>query len=201
MIPPERVVTPSIDQHMGKACCTVSHGSGRAAHNPGDARSFIGAGEMTAMRTQSCLSFLFMVSFVSACASPGGGSVYSRGDAQRPWTVQTATVVEVSEATIEGRESVIGTAGGGFIGYELGHAVGHGAGSGVAGAVGAVAGAIVGQQAEKAATRQKAWEILVEIEHGAETIAIVQPADQTFTAGEKVRVYTRADGAARVAKL
>jgi outer membrane lipoprotein SlyB len=155
----------------------------------------------TAMRVHPCLSLMFMVSFVSACASPGGGSVYSRGDAQRPWTVQNATVVEVSEATIEGRESVIGTGGGGFIGYELGHAVGHGAGSGVAGAVGAVAGAIVGQQVEKSVTQQKAWEILVEIENGVETIAIVQPADQAFVAGEKVRVYTRSDGAARVAKL
>jgi outer membrane lipoprotein SlyB len=59
----------------------------------------------------------------------------------------------------------------------------------------------MGQQAEKAVTRQKAWEILVEIEQGVETIAIVQPADQTFAVGEKVRVYTRSDGAARVSKL
>ncbi|MET0986829.1 MAG: hypothetical protein ABW034_15635 [Steroidobacteraceae bacterium] len=107
----------------------------------------------------------------------------------------------MTEATIEGRESAIGTVGGGFIGYEAGRAVGHGAGSNIAGAVGAVAGATVGKKAEKAATRQKAWEILVEIEHGAETVAIVQPADQVFVAGEKVRVYTRADGAARVSKL
>jgi hypothetical protein len=42
---------------------------------------------------------------------------------------------------------------------------------------------------------------LVEIENGVETIAIAQPADQTFVVGEKVRVYTRTDGAARVAKL
>lgn len=34
-----------------------------------------------------------------------------------------------------------------------------------------------------------------------ETLAIVQPADQTFDEGEKVRVFTRPDGSARVAKL
>jgi outer membrane lipoprotein SlyB len=157
--------------------------------------------EMTAMRAHWSLSLVSMVGLLSACASPRGGSVYSQSDARRPWTVQDATVVQVTEATIEGSESVIGTAGGGFIGYELGHAVGHGAGSGVAGAVGAVAGAIAGKQIEKAATQQKAWEILVEIEHGAETVAIVQPADQTFVTGEKVRVYTQADGSARVSKL
>ena len=153
------------------------------------------------MRAHASLSLMLMIGIVAACASPGGGTVYSRNDAQRPWTVQNATVVEVGDATIEGRESAIGTAGGGFIGYEVGHAVGHGAGSGIAGAVGAVAGAVAGQQVEKTATRTKAWEILVQVEGGAETIAIVQPADQTFAVGERVRLYTRADGAARVAKL
>jgi hypothetical protein len=34
-----------------------------------------------------------------------------------------------------------------------------------------------------------------------ETLAIVQPADLDFDEGEKVRVYTRPDGSARVAKL
>ena len=46
---------------------------------------------------------------------------------------------------------------------------------------------------------KRAWEILVELEGGAETLAIVQPADQNFSTGEKVRLYTRSDGAARVA--
>jgi outer membrane lipoprotein SlyB len=153
------------------------------------------------MRAHWFLSLVSMVGLLSACASPRGGSVYSQSDAGRTWTVQDATVVQVTEATIEGSESAIGTVGGGFIGYELGHAVGHGAGSDIAGAVGAVAGAIVGKKAEKAATQKKAWEILVEIEHGAETVAIVQPADETFVTGEKVRIYTRMDGSARVSKL
>jgi outer membrane lipoprotein SlyB len=127
--------------------------------------------------------------------------MYSRDDAGRPWIVQKATVAEVREAAIEGRESAIGTVGGGLIGYTLGHAVGGGSGSDIAGAVAGVAGAIVGQKAEKAATQKKAYEILVDIEGGIEQLAIVQPADQTFTVGEKVRVYTRSDGSARVAKL
>ena len=154
------------------------------------------------MRTWMSLWLMFTVSLLAGCASSSAtGTLYSRDAVQRPWIVQNATVVEVSEATIDGRDGPIGTAGGGFIGYELGHAVAHGTGAGVAGAVGAVAGAIMGQQAEKAITRQKAWEILVEVEQGLETIAIVQPADQEFAPGEKVRVYTRSDGAARVAKL
>ncbi|HEX7012230.1 MAG TPA: glycine zipper 2TM domain-containing protein [Steroidobacteraceae bacterium] len=138
---------------------------------------------------------------LAACSSNRGGNVYSPYDAGRPWTVQTATVLQVTEATIEGRESSLGTIGGGLIGYALGESVGGGSGSNIAAAVGAVAGAVAGSKASKLATQQKAWEILVELEQGAETLAIVQPADQAFVVGEKVRVYTRADGAARVSKL
>jgi outer membrane lipoprotein SlyB len=142
-----------------------------------------------------------LLGLLSACASPGNRAVFSRYDAGRPWSVQEAVVVQVVEATIDGRETVVGTWGGGFVGHAVGHSIGHGAGSSIAGAVGAVAGAIAGRNAERLATQQKAWEIIVELEQGAEQIAIVQPADETFAEGEKVRVYTRSDGAARVAKL
>ncbi len=145
-------------------------------------------------------SGLMLISLLAGCAATS--TMYSRHDAGKPWTVQEATVVQVVEATIEGREQgPIGTFGGGFIGHAVGSSVGQGAGSSIAGAVGAVAGAIVGQKAEKMATQKRAWEIMVELEGGAETIAIVQPADENFSTGEKVRVYTRSDGAARVAKL
>jgi outer membrane lipoprotein SlyB len=151
------------------------------------------------MRTQSLLGFL-VFSLVAGCASQG--TMYSRNDAGKPWSVQKATIVQVTEATIEGRdEGPIGTYGGGYVGHAVGTTIGHGAGSTIAGAVGAVAGAIAGQKAEKAATQKRAWELLVELEGGTEQLVIVQPADQNFSTGEKVRVYTRSDGAARVAKL
>lgn len=67
--------------------------------------------------------------------------------------------------------------------------------------MGAVAGAVAGRAAEKTATQKKAWELLVEMSGSGETLAIVQVADQNFDEGEKVRVFTRPDGSARVAKL
>ena len=140
-----------------------------------------------------------ILGLLTACVSQRG-TTYSRHDTQRSWTVREATVVQIVEATIEGQHSAIGTFGGGYIGNSVGRTVGAGAGSTIAGAVGAVAGAIAGKQTEKAVTREKAWELLVEMQ-GGETLAIVQPADQTFGEGEKVRVYTRRDGSARVAKL
>lgn len=151
------------------------------------------------MRIRSILG-LFLLGLLAGCASRG--TVYSPSDAGKPWSVQEATVVQITEATIDGREQgYIGTFGGGYIGSAVGHSVGHGAGSSIAGAVGAVAGAIIGQAAENKATEKRAWEILVELEGGSETLAIIQPADQSFSTGEKVRLYTRSDGAARVSKL
>lgn len=143
---------------------------------------------------------IVLLGLLSAACSSSRAPMYSRHDTQRSWTVREATVVQVTEATIEGRSSVIGTYGGGFIGNAVGRTVGSGSGSRVAGAVGAVAGAVAGRQTEKTVTQQKAWELLVEM-NGGETLAIVQPADQNFAAGEKVRVYTRSNGSARVAKL
>ncbi|HEY8538464.1 MAG TPA: hypothetical protein VIL28_06325 [Steroidobacteraceae bacterium] len=136
---------------------------------------------------------------LAACASPGG-QIYSQADAGRPWRVQNAKILDIKEVSIEGRNTPIGTVGGGLIGYSLGRAVGAGTGARIAGAVGGVAGAVVGEQVEKAATRKKAYEILVDIEDGLEQLVVVQPADQIFEVGESVRVYTRADGSARVAK-
>jgi outer membrane lipoprotein SlyB len=152
------------------------------------------------MRALWPVSVVILGLLAAACTS-SSGTMYAKHDTQRAWTVRDATVVQVVEATIEGHSGVIGTYGGGYVGHSLGRTVGAGAGASIAGAVGAVAGAVVGSKAQKTATQQKAWELLVEIENGGETLAIVQPADQNFDAGEKVRVYTRPDGSARVAKL
>lgn len=151
------------------------------------------------MRALWPVSVAILALLSAACASHG--TMYSKHDAQRSWIVRDATVVQVAEATIEGHSGVIGTYGGGYVGNTVGRTIGSGSGSSIAGAVGAVAGAVVGRKAEKTATQQKAWELLVQIDNGGETLAIVQPADQNFDAGEKVRVYTRSDGSARVAKL
>jgi outer membrane lipoprotein SlyB len=152
------------------------------------------------MRALWPVSVVILGSLSAACTS-SVGTMYSKHDTLRSWTVREATVVQVVEATIEGQSSLIGTYGGGFIGHELGRTVGAGSGSSIAGAVGAVAGAVAGRKTEKTVTQKKAWELLVEMGTGGETLAIVQPADQDFAEGEKVRVYTRSDGSARVAKL
>lgn len=148
------------------------------------------------MRIRICVMILMTAAAVSAgCATPASGRVYSRDEARMAWDVRFGEVMAVDEAIIEGRRTPLGRIGGGWIGYEAGRAVG----SHVSGAVGAVAGAVAGQAIEERATREDAWQITVELESGR-TIAVVQAQDQAFQVGERVRVYMRRDGAARVGK-
>jgi outer membrane lipoprotein SlyB len=136
---------------------------------------------------------------LQGCATPASGQVYTRQEAKLAWDVHYGEVVAVDEAVIEGQRTALGRIGGGLIGYEAGRTVGGGSGRRIAGAVGAVAGAVTGQAIEERATREEAWQFTVELD-GGRTITIVQARDQTFVVGERVRVYMRRDGAARVAK-
>lgn len=136
-------------------------------------------------------------SLLGGCASTSG-PVYPRGQAQSAWDVREGRIVDLEAATIEGRRTSVGRVGGGLIGYEAGRTVGQGAGSRIAGAVGAVAGAVAGEAVEERATRKPAYAITVELD-GGRVLQVIQPDDQRFAVGERVRVYTRG-GQARVGK-
>ncbi|MEX1994096.1 MAG: glycine zipper 2TM domain-containing protein [Steroidobacteraceae bacterium] len=136
---------------------------------------------------------------VQGCATPANGQVYSRQESKVAWDVHYGKVLAIDEAVIEGERTALGRIGGGLVGYQAGRTIGGGSGRRIAGAVGAVAGAVAGQAIEKRATRQDAWQFMVELD-GGRTVAIVQARDQTFAIGERVRIYMRRDGAARVAK-
>ena len=147
------------------------------------------------------LLWVVSIGLLSSCAV-GPGRTYSPWHSRTPFTVEDATVVEVHPAVLEGYATGTGVLGGGFIGGSIGNAVGSGgAGTGIATALLSVVGAVAGEQVEKSARAQKAWEILVRMDQGRDTLAIVQPADSEFAPGEKVHVYTHPDGSARVVKL
>ena len=151
------------------------------------------------IRNSGILAVMLAALAAAGCASPSSGRVYSRQEARVAWDVQYGRVVAVDDAVIEGRRSALGRVGGGLIGYQAGRAVGSGSGQHIAGAVGAVAGAVAGQAVEEKATREEAWQFTVKLD-GGRTVSIVQAHDQSFAVGERVRVYTRRDGAARVGK-
>lgn len=152
------------------------------------------------MRPARPLVLLAVLPILAACTTPSSGRIYSREDARTAWTVVEGRVTEVKPVQIEGNRSVLGTAGGGYVGHELGRTLGSGSGRDLAGAVGAVAGAAAGQVVEERATRQDALQITVDLDRG-ETIAVVQADDVVFEPGERVKVLRRGDGAARVSRL
>ena len=63
---------------------------------------------------------LATLSLLCACATPSSGQIYSRNEARTAWTVVQGRVSDVKPVQIEGNKSVLGTAGGGYVGYELG---------------------------------------------------------------------------------
>lgn len=125
--------------------------------------------------------------FLAACASSNSGSVYSREEARKVQTVRTGTVESVRQVKLEGTKTPIGTVAGGAIGGIAGSSVGGGRGSTIAAVLGAVVGGIAGSAAEEMATRKDALEITVKLDGGG-LLAIVQEADEPFSAGQRVRL-------------
>lgn len=137
---------------------------------------------------------------VAGCSLPSRGDVYSRHETRQAWDVRHGEVTDIDEVTIEGQRTALGRVGGGLVGYEVGRSIaGRGTSGRIAGALGGVAGAVAGQAVEEGLTRQDGLQITVQLDDGR-SIAVVQAADQAFAVGEKVKVYSRRDGAARVAK-
>ena len=139
------------------------------------------------MRKTQLLVAGLLCLLVTACATSNSGSVYSRDEARRVQTVKTGVVESVRQVKLEGTKSPIGTVAGGAVGGIAGSSIGHGRGSAVGAVIGAVVGGIAGSAAEEGFTRKDALEITVKVDGGG-LVAIVQEADDTFKAGEKVRL-------------
>ena len=103
----------------------------------------------------------------------------------------------VQSVTIEGSQSNMGTVAGGAAGGAVGSTVGPGAGRTLSTVFGAIAGGLAGRVIEEQATRKTGLEITVRLDND-KTVAIVQEADEEFQPGDRVRILTGPDGAARV---
>ena len=132
---------------------------------------------------------LMFVVMAAGCAQSLGGGSYTRDEARREQNVRMGIVESVRPVQIEGTRTGIGAASGAVVGGIAGSTVGGGRGSDIAAVVGAVAGGVAGQAAEQGATRRTGVEITVKLDSGA-LVAIVQEADETFKAGERVRILS-----------
>lgn len=148
------------------------------------------------MRITRLLAVSLLAALLAACASSNSGSVYSRDEARRVQTVRTGVIESVRQVKLEGTKSPVGTIAGGAVGGIAGSSVGGGRGSAIAAVIGAVAGGLAGSALEEGITRKDGVELTVKLDGGG-LIAIVQEADEVFTAGEKVRIL-ESGGVSRV---
>jgi outer membrane lipoprotein SlyB len=127
--------------------------------------------------------------FIAGCASTSSGSVYSAGQARQEQTVRMGVVESVRQVSLEGSKSGVGTIAGGLVGGVAGSNIGGGKGSAVGTIFGAVAGGVAGNAIEQGVTKKQGLEITVKLDNG-ELRAVTQEADETFRAGERVRLLS-----------
>ena len=129
------------------------------------------------------------VAALAGCAQGLGGGSYTRDEARREQNVRMGMVESVRPVQIEGTRTGVGPAAGVVVGGVAGSTVGGGRGSAVAAVIGAVAGGVAGQAIEQGTTRKNGVEVTVKLDIGA-LLAIVQEADETFRAGDRVRILS-----------
>ncbi|WP_459925625.1 outer membrane lipoprotein [Desulfatiferula olefinivorans] len=142
--------------------------------------------------------FVALLAIVSGCQPTSMGSkTYRQGQAQSAMEVYYATILRVSDVTIQHEETGGGAMAGGVAGGIVGSTMGGGRGSKLAAVGGALAGAAVGSAAERAGKTRPGLEIELETDDGR-ILVVVQEKDDDFTVGDRVRLLKSADGKMRV---
>ncbi len=126
---------------------------------------------------------------LSACTTTSP-DVVQRTDAQRLATVQDATVLSVRDVTVDGSQSGTGGTTGAVLGGVAGSTRSSGRESAAIAVVGAVAGAVVGNAIERAATKEDAVEILLQLPNGERRAIVQAKASETFNPGDAVILVT-----------
>jgi len=134
-------------------------------------------------------ALVIAVAALAGCAQGLGGGSYTREEARREQNVRMGVVESVRPVQIEGTRTIIGPAAGAVVGGIAGSTVGGGRGSDIAAVLGAVLGGVAGQAVEQGTTRRNGVEVTVKLDSGA-LVAIVQEADETFRAGDRVRILS-----------
>lgn len=137
--------------------------------------------------------FLYLVAasltVLSACSTTSP-DVISRGNAQRLSQVKDGTVLSVRPVTVDGSQSGGGATAGGVIGGVAGSSVGGKREKVAVGVLGAVAGAVIGNAVERAATREDAVEILIQLRNGQRRAVVQAKGKENFAPGDAVILVT-----------
>jgi outer membrane lipoprotein SlyB len=127
---------------------------------------------------------------LGGCAYHGGSGHYRGYEARGEQSVRYGVVESVRDVRIQHRDSGVGAASGAMIGSIAGSHAGGGYHGHIAGAIGgAILGGIIGQGIERSANDHPGLELTVLLDSGR-VIAVVQPADEAFRAGDRVRILS-----------
>lgn len=110
--------------------------------------------------------------------------------AQRMSTVQDATVLTLRPVTVDGQQTGTGAVAGGVVGGIAGSSVGGPRESAVVGVIGAVVGAVVGNAIERDATKENAFEIIVQLRNGERRAIVQAKGSEQFAPGDPVVLVT-----------
>lgn len=135
-------------------------------------------------------SFALSATLALAACATSSPDVVQRGDAQRLSQVQDATVLSSRPVTVDGSQSGVGGVAGGVVGAIAGGSTGGRREGQVVGVLGAVAGAVVGNVIERAATREDALEIIVQLRNGERRSVIQAKGAEAFNSGDPVVLVT-----------
>lgn len=122
-------------------------------------------------------------------------NAYERDQMNSVQNVTLGRVESVRWVTVE-RERGLGSGAviGAVVGGVLGNQIGSGSGRDLATVGGAVAGGAIGNKVQNDRNRQNAYEVTVRLDNG-QRVSIVQAADYTFSAGQRVRLVGYGDQA------
>jgi len=140
--------------------------------------------------TKLITSLTVVAALVLSACSTTSPDVVQRDQAQRMSQVQDATVLSVRSVTVDGSQSGIGGVAGGVTGAIAGSSVGGRREGQVVGVLGAVAGAVIGNAVERAATKEDALEIILQLRNGERRSVIQAKGSENFNPGDPVILVT-----------
>lgn len=139
--------------------------------------------------TRTILACALAGAVAGGCAHPRGSADYRGYETMGEQSVRFGVVEAVREVRIQPRDTGVGSTAGAFIGGVAGSHAGRGTGEIVGAIGGAIIGSIIGHGIERSANEVPGVEVTVLLDSGR-YIAVVQQADETFRAGERVRVLS-----------
>jgi outer membrane lipoprotein SlyB len=110
--------------------------------------------------------------------------------AQRMSHVQDGTILSIRTVTVDGQQSGAGAVTGGVVGGIAGSSVGGRREGAVVGVIGAVAGAVIGNAIERDATRERAYEIIVQLRNGDRRAIVQAQGSEPLNVGDSVLMVT-----------